>query len=67
LRSFSTLYSLTWTAYACAGAIGPVLMGRVFDATGSYERLLVALAVALAAVASLNLFLPRDNAIKYAT
>jgi len=42
-------------------------MGRVFDATGSYERLLVALAVALAAVASLNLFLPRDNAIKYAT
>ncbi|MEO8662872.1 MAG: MFS transporter, partial [Bryobacteraceae bacterium] len=28
LRSFSTLYGLTWTAYALAGAIGPVLMGR---------------------------------------
>ena len=67
LRAFATLYGFTYTGYACAGAIGPVLMGRVFDATGSYERLLVALAVALAAVASLNLFLPRDNAIKYAT
>ena len=40
LRSFSTLYGLTWTAYAVAGAIGPVLMGRAFDVTGSYEALL---------------------------
>ena len=32
-RSFSMLYGLTWTAYALAGAIGPVLMGKVFDAT----------------------------------
>ena len=31
LRSFSTLYGLTWTAYAIAGAIGPVLMGQAFD------------------------------------
>ena len=28
LRSFSTLYGLTWTAYAIAAAIGPVIMGR---------------------------------------
>ncbi len=33
LRSFSTLYGLTWTAYAIAGAMGPVVMGRAFDAT----------------------------------
>ncbi len=38
LRSFSTLYGFTWTAYACAGAVGPILMGKAFDATGSYER-----------------------------
>ena len=26
----------TWTAYAIAGALGPVLRGRAFDLTGSY-------------------------------
>jgi hypothetical protein len=35
LRAFSTLYGLTWTFYAAAGAIGPVILGRAFDATGS--------------------------------
>lgn len=40
LRSFSTLYGFAWTAYALAGALGPVVMGRVFDVTGSYETLL---------------------------
>ena len=35
LRSLSTLYGLTWSAYAVAGALGPVLMGRAFDLTGS--------------------------------
>jgi len=59
LRSFSTLYGLTWTAYAIAGAIGPVLMGRAFDATGSYESLLGQLAVGTLAVAALVLWLPR--------
>ena len=59
LRSFSMLYGFTWTAYALAGAIGPVLMGRVFDATGSYEALLVRLAAATLAVAALMLWVPR--------
>jgi MFS family permease len=58
LRAFSTLYGFTWTAYACAGAIGPILMGRVFDMTGSYEALLVRLAIAMAGVASLMLLMP---------
>jgi MFS family permease len=44
LRSFSMLYGLTWTAYAIAGAIGPIIMGRAFDATGSYGSLLTVLA-----------------------
>jgi MFS family permease len=59
LRSFSMLYGFTWTAYAAAGAIGPVLMGRAFDATGSYETLLVTLAAATLSVAALMLLLPR--------
>ncbi len=59
LRSFSLLYGLTWTAYACAGAIGPVLMGQAFDATGSYEALLAQLAAGTLAVAALMLLMPR--------
>lgn len=59
LRAFSTLYGLTWTFYAAAGAIGPVILGRAFDATGSYASLLVLLAAALAVAAATNLLLPR--------
>jgi cyanate permease len=58
LRSFSMLYGLTWTFYACAGAIGPILMGRAFDATGSYESLLLQLAAGTLVVAALMLLLP---------
>ncbi len=59
LRSFSTLYGLTWTAYAIAGAIGPVIMGKVFDATGSYAILLSWLAGSTVIAASIMLLLPR--------
>jgi len=59
LKSFSTLYGFTWTAYAIAGAAGPVIMGRAFDATGSYRELLIQLSVVTLAAASLMLLLPR--------
>jgi predicted MFS family arabinose efflux permease len=59
LRSFSVLYGMTWTFYAVAGAIGPVLMGKAFDVTGSYQALLTQLAFATFAAAVLMLFLPR--------
>ena len=59
LRSFSVLYALTWTFYAIAGAIGPVLMGHAFDATGSYTTLLLWIAGAIILVAPLMLLLPR--------
>jgi predicted MFS family arabinose efflux permease len=59
LRSFSVLYGTTWTFYAIAGAIGPVLMGKAFDLTGSYEALLVKLALGTFAVGALMLLLPR--------
>jgi MFS family permease len=59
LRAFSTLYGLTWTFYAAAGAVGPVILGRAFDSTGSYQSLLVLLAGALALTAAMNLLLPK--------
>ena len=52
LRAFSTLYGFTWTFYAFAAGIGPVILGHAFDATGSYAALLVALAAALASAAA---------------
>jgi MFS family permease len=59
LRAFSTLYGLTWTFYAAAGAVGPVILGRAFDATGSYASLLALLAAVLGLAAAANLLLPR--------
>jgi MFS family permease len=59
LRAFAMLYGFTWTAYAIAGAIGPILMGRAYDATRSYETLLVILAVATLGAAALMLLMPR--------
>ena len=66
LRSFSTLYGFSWTAYAIAGAIGPVIMGKAFDATGSYQRLLSGLSLLTLLAASLMLFLPKYRG-NYAT
>ena len=59
LRAFSTLYGFTWTAYAMAGAVGPVVMGRVFDLNGSYSSLLAVLAGQTLVAAILSLPLPR--------
>jgi len=59
LRAFSTLYGLTWTFYAVAGAMGPVILGRSFDTTGSYTALLTVLAAAVALAGGLMLLLPR--------
>lgn len=65
LRSFSTLYGFTWTAYAIAGAIGPVVMGRAFDLTGSYAVFLSVLASAGLVSAFLMLTMPEyDRAME---
>ncbi|MBL8212350.1 MAG: MFS transporter [Bryobacterales bacterium] len=58
LRRFSTLYGLTWTAYAIAGAVGPVLMGRFFDETHSYGSVLLILGTMTLVSALLTLLLP---------
>jgi MFS family permease len=64
LRSFAMLYGLTWTAYAIAGAVGPILMGRAFDATGSYSVLLTELAIGTFLIASLMLLMPAYAAVR---
>jgi len=64
LRAFSMLYGLTWTFYAIAGAIGPVLMGRAFDLTGSYATLLGQLGAATFIVALVPLLLPANQAAR---
>jgi len=62
LRSFSALYGITWTFYAAAAAGGPVLLGRAFDLTGSYTRLLEVLAGGTLVAALAMLFMPRYSA-----
>jgi MFS family permease len=59
LRSFSTLYGVTWTFYAAAGASGPVILGRAFDSTGSYASVLIILTVATVIAGSAYLVLPK--------
>lgn len=61
LRSFSTLYGLTWTFYAFAAGIGPVILGRAFDLTGSYVSTLRMFALTVAVGATLMLFLPHGH------
>ena len=58
LRALSTLYGVAWMAMGAGAAIGPVLMGRAFDASGSYDGMLVNLAASTLVVALLMLTLP---------
>jgi len=58
LRSIATLYGLMWLAIGSAAAVGPVLLGRAYDRTGSYDSLIVTLAGVTFAAALLMLTLP---------
>ena len=59
-KSFSTVYGLSWTAYAVGGATGPMLMGHLYDQFGAYQaRFVIGLACTCLVAALLNLFLPR--------
>ena len=64
LRSFSTLYGFTWTAYAVATAMSSVLMGKVFDATGSYQLFLLPFAAVMFVSAGLMMLMPPYPASK---
>jgi hypothetical protein len=54
----ATLYGFGWTVMGGGAAAGSVLMGRAFDASGSYEGMLLRLAAATLAVGLLMLTLP---------
>ena len=57
---FSTLYGLSWTAYAVGAAFGPVFMGRAFDKAGAYvPSTFLLLSAPLFLAALLQLLLPR--------
>jgi MFS family permease len=58
IRSLATLFGVIWMAIGLASAAGPILMGRAFDATGSYASVLFALAVGVIAAGGLMLTLP---------
>jgi predicted MFS family arabinose efflux permease len=64
-KHFSVLYGLTWTAYAVGGATGPMVIGHLYDRTGSYQpRFIVYLACVSFAAAGLSLFLKREDRVK---
>jgi len=64
LRSLSTLYGFNWTAWGLAGIAGPILLGRAFDATGSYATAMIQLGVITLAAAALMLTFPRLSPAK---
>ncbi|SRR5579884_857390 len=59
LAVFSELYGYTWSVYAVAGALGPLLMGGLFDHTGSYRAPLLVCGIVILAAACCLLFLPK--------
>jgi nitrate/nitrite transporter NarK len=46
LRALGEIYGYAFAAIALGGALGPLVMGVSFDATGSYSLALVSFAVA---------------------
>ena len=62
LHRFSELYGYTWCFYAVAGGLGPLVMGRTFDRTGSYEVVLLVSFAMIVAAAILFASLPRYKA-----
>jgi MFS family permease len=57
LKRLSTLYALTWTAYAVGGATGPLVVGRIFDMLGSYRPVTIQLLALPALIPCLLMFL----------
>lgn len=45
MESFGELYGYSFSAFAIAGALGPLAMGRAFDLAGSYDPVLAALSL----------------------
>ena len=59
LSRFGELYGYTWLVYAVAGGLGPLVMGSMFDHTGSYQLVLLACFGMILVAAALFASLPR--------
>ncbi len=59
LRSFSALYGSIYTVFAISGGVAPLILGRIFDRTGSYTGILSLFALATVAAALAMLALPK--------
>ena len=55
LRAFGEIYGYTFAAVTLGAAVGPLMMGVSFDATGSYSLALISFAVASFTAAGLML------------
>jgi cyanate permease len=58
-RHMGEIYGLIYAGATIAAGVGPVLMARAYDASGSYRPMLLASEVALVAVVLIILVLPR--------
>jgi MFS family permease len=67
LRSFSTLYGLVYTFFAVAGAVAPLVVGHIYDATGSYTGILNIFCAATLIGALAMLALPAYRYVAHAT
>lgn len=59
LRSFSMLYGLVYSTYAVAGAIAPLVVGHVYDKSGSYTWIFNVLCTITLVASIAMLALPR--------
>ncbi len=59
LRSFGLLYGVIYGASAIATGLGPFIMGRTFDVTGSYSPALFGFEAAMVATLIMLVYLPR--------
>lgn len=59
LRSFSTLYGMIYSTYAVAGATAPLVVGHVYEKTGSYIGIFNVLCAVTLVASMAMLALPR--------
>src|ERR1700685_89398 len=59
LSRFGELYGYTWLCYSVAGGLVPLVMGSMFDHTGSYQLVLLACFGMILVAAALFASLPR--------
>jgi len=67
-HAFSSIYAVLIAVFAVSASFGPLIAGRIFDVTGSYDRYLLTV-IPLVLVATLALFLATGphEAVSHAT